>query len=104
MFHVGQKIECIQPDAGRGTAWLADADRLVLGGVYTVIGLVSINKGGEDVPCVQLAEAKNSWLFDGAYAADRFRPLVERKTEAGMSILREIADKATVKTRKKVSA
>lgn len=77
IFHVNQRVICI--DAGPSDSWrkwLADAP--VVGQVYTVASLSHLAGWGA---ALVLVEIKNQRVFNYAYAARRFRPAVERKTD-----------------------
>jgi hypothetical protein len=59
------------------------ADKPVVGGVYTILGVIKIFDSflGEALTGLQFVEITNSSAWDGAYASSRFRPIVERKTD-----------------------
>jgi hypothetical protein len=86
-FRVGQKVVCVSTDAfnsneGAVGSWLrVDA-------VYTVSAL-GAHPRYPDLPCVYLCEVNRTAPF----AASRFRPVVERKTD--ISIFTEILRKAS---------
>lgn len=81
-FRVGQKVVCINDDpnafypAGRG-----DLDGLMKGCIYTVREIGLIGYAGH--ACVRLEELRRPDKYDNdcPYAAARFRPIVERKTD-----------------------
>jgi hypothetical protein len=83
-FRVGQKVVCVDADSGRG-GWLR-GEELHNNRVYTIASIGIDPSDGESV--VELIEvrrlrthrAPDGWDFSG-YAARRFRPIVERKTD-----------------------
>lgn len=91
-FVVGEKVVCVRL-GGRGYGCEV---KPVVGGVYTVRELISLNGEAQ----IRLVEIVNDVLhykegrIEAAWAAYRFRPLVERKTEAGMAVLRSILTNA----------
>ena len=81
-FHVGQKIVCVDDDVFEGDP----QRRLFTGQIYTVArtypqGSTSGNtkRYGPGVPCIDLLEVQR--VDHVPYAAARFRPVVERKTD-----------------------
>ena len=90
-FRVGQKVVCVANDMFAG---LLDEGR-----VYTVEAVVgpvlsySIDGIGSRYALV-LEEVENPCCDTGGFASLRFRPAVERGTEKGMSILRNLLNKA----------
>ena len=82
MFHVGQKVVCIHP-----------ADQLVMGNEYTILAM-SYPRGDEFLKVIE-------GYMHGWYSW-RFRPLIERKTDTGMAVLREILDRESVEKPVKV--
>jgi hypothetical protein len=91
MFHVGQKVICIDDVRREGCPEIPPG--LVKGAVYTVIGL---GDDGYSVAIVTLAEVKPMGKSPGFFR-DRFRPVAEPKTD--ISILYRIAEEAA-RTRK----
>lgn len=87
-FRVGQKVVCIKGE-DNAENWCPKT-----GGVYSVR---SVFVWG-DKPFIRLEEyssevrCRGPW-GEGGWDATRFRPLVERGTEKGMSILRELLNK-----------
>lgn len=75
-FRVGQKVVCVDNKPHKGCAFLGD--RPVEGEIYTVrkTGLTSWIDGR---PGILVAEIRN--LHDACFWADRFRPVVEKKTD-----------------------
>lgn len=84
-FQVGQKVVCVDD----GIDYLGKATNLSVGKVYTVEAIVPAPMGVGLV-----VSGAYSWHHTKAYRSDRFRPVVERGTDAGMSILRELLNKA----------
>ncbi len=74
-FSVGQKVVCVDAGPFRGASVPTP---LVLNRVYTVAGF-------DLFECLILAEQPGrndaGWSADIGYAPDRFRPVVERKTD-----------------------
>jgi hypothetical protein len=95
MFRVGQKVVCI-----RGTgARVPYRNQVVVGpmrgSVYTVRALQESDQGEE---MLLLEELINPLFVDGLefdFSADRFRPVVERKTD--ITVFTEILHKASRK-------
>lgn len=91
-FHVGQKVVCV--DARRN--WGHDDFPLKKNSVYTVSGMCSYREaqdsifGSKVTPRLCLAEIPEKTY---GFHVSRFRPVIERKTETGMAILREIIDR-----------
>jgi hypothetical protein len=84
-FRVGQKVVCIDASSrfgGWGIEWAA-GEAPIEGHIYTVIRSYCF----AGLPCLWLAEIKRSQSAqaihgpDVGYHADRFRPLVTRKTD-----------------------
>lgn len=92
-FRVGQKVVCMDAATPRlasivrwifGMGW-----PLVSGAAYTVERLAVVFN--QEV--VVLVEVKNAALLEGAFRRNRFRPVVERKTD--ISVFTEILRKHT---------
>lgn len=87
-FRVGQKVVCVDASPGKH----GYAPRYVnKGEIYTVSRLTVSNDG----PALRLIEVNfdpQDWLL-----CKRFRPLIEKSTDTGMAVLREILDRETVK-------
>lgn len=87
MFHVRQKVVCVcNHNIGLG-CWLRDIPKV--NHIYTIRGFEVAN----GIDCLLLEEITNRYLTEGgtyseAYAASRFRPLVDKKTD--ISIFNEI--------------
>jgi hypothetical protein len=78
-FQVGQKVACV-----KNGSWCDNRDRLVLGEVYTIRRLVVDDDGDLIFQLHEIQrspEARQFWGDDVGYAAFRFRPVVERKTD-----------------------
>jgi len=88
MFHVGQKVVCVNdqnwriPGTGRHP---------IKGSIYTI---AAVDKDG-----VALEEIgpRGCWAVPCPYLASRFRPVVEKSTDTGMAVLKEILERETVK-------
>lgn len=88
MFYVGQKVVCVD-DVPRKFGGLDD---LRAGNIYT-IRWIGIHK---NAVCVRVCEipARARRPFDLPYFADRFRPVVEKKTD--ISIFTGILRRETI--------
>ena len=97
-FHVGQKVVCVDVTGLAPGPWKYPKK----GGIYTVDGYGPHWSGR----CgVILREIQNN--FDGVmqpFKPHRFRPLINKSTETGMAILREILDRESIEDRKPVRA
>lgn len=95
-FVVGQKVVCVNDEevpvaAIPGAIFLFfGLNGLTRGCVYTVREVYQAEYSL--VPLVKVREIYRPDADDG-YSALRFRPLVERGTETGMSILRDLLNK-----------
>lgn len=90
-FRVGQRVVCVDASPRR-----FPSSPLVIGEIYTITGIFP------NFPSVTVAEARGL-NCRGDFWADRFRPLVERKTDTGMAILKSIlADAENYKVRETV--
>lgn len=97
-FRVGQKVACVN-DQWSGNGYERSRGigcPLKAGSTYTVSGFCvvdafSMNGIFERVQCLLLAEVGHP--SGRGFDARRFRPVVERGTETGMSILRELLNK-----------
>ena len=89
-FHVGQKVVCVDDcHLGYGRR-VPDLDWIVKGEIYTVSCTPFLNGWGNFA--IHLTERPNKRAKTGFHIS-RFRPVIERKTETGMAILREIIDR-----------
>lgn len=84
MFQIGQKVVCVAETSCGG---YGDEILPVVGAVYTVRG-IDLNRSGCKCPTgLWLCEIRNKerYYTDGldecSFASDRFRPLIERKTD-----------------------
>lgn len=109
MFHVGQKVVCVDDDPGPdriegvrdGTIYVltGDLDGLTEGVVYTIRDIVEYPFDGQLM--LYLCEIDRppllgpSGLFETGFALRRFRPAIERKTD--ISIFTEILKPKHVK-------
>ncbi len=114
-FHVGQKVVCIDANFSpdwHTIPWSTTGTLAILptqGTIYTVRGSKIWHfKDSGDQLGLYLNEVVNppgnfKWgKMEHPFAAWRFRPVVERNTEAGMAVLRKIADDASKKITEKV--
>ena len=88
-FRIGQKVVCVDDRPQEGASWDVPPQK---GAVYTVqwVGFHRYEHFLEAL-CVYLCEINRPSGLP--FFATRFRPIVERKTETGMAILREILDR-----------
>lgn len=108
MFHVGQKVVCINdgPSSFTPNAVWRDGEKIVKGIIYTV----RRSHFFEGIPCLWLNEvtrsnaARTRWGDDVGYGQWRFRPLIERKTDIGFAILKKICDDTDTKVPQRESA
>jgi hypothetical protein len=89
-FRVGQKVVCVVDAMSSGV--------LQVGRVYTVERIVpptlTLSFDGVGVrPGLVLCEVENPFPEGIGFNAHRFRPAVDRGTQKGMSILRELLNK-----------
>jgi len=104
-FRVGQKVVLVDDThrvadgiVPKARAISLGANYPVKGGVYTVRDIRKVTVSGDI--CLLLAELDNShfvtahgFKFEPGFSAWRFRPAVERGTDLGMSILRNLLNK-----------
>lgn len=102
-FYVGQKVVCID-DAMHSFNAIKPA--LSKGTVYTIAGLQDVGKENfKLVLAEQPGQDRDGNLHaDFGYRATRFRPLIEKSTDAGMSILREILIRETITDKPRLPA
>lgn len=81
-FRIGQKVVCVD-DKPR----YYETCSLVEGNVYTVLGARVFSP-----TCVAIWVAEAKSISRNGFYADRFRPVVERRTDTGMAILTKILD------------
>ncbi len=84
---IGQKIVCVIAD--RNSDWMRDW--LTEGAIYTIADIGPITRRGDKIAFTSdtgfaLIEVDRRHRFN----CQRFRPIVERKTETGMAILNKI--------------
>jgi len=102
-FHVGQKVVCVDATNFRNPhlSYLTNGKYPCLGMVYTIRGFTpSAMILLEGMHC-----APYSWTThygEGGWLPWRFRPVIEKSTDTGMAILREILDRETVKDDKPI--
>lgn len=99
IFKIGQKVVYVGGGWKSGNA-IAGATGPKVGGIYTIRGFVDVWIPFCGCPGIVTEECVNApvlWcgaLVEPALAASSFRPLIERKTDTGMAILRKVADDA----------
>ena len=102
-FHIGQKVVCVD---ARETG--IDRNVLTKGAVYTVRWIGPRASTHPTLPemntplAIRLIEVPRRTHSDNPFSIARFRPVVEKSTESGMAILREILDRETIKDDKPV--
>jgi hypothetical protein len=105
MFHVGQKVVCIYagniPGNPHATGRFEASEALVEGNVYTVRKYYH-NEWGAQVWLDEVARSAMSqkrWGVNVGYNADRFRPVIEKKTDISIfaRILDDVSKRGTVK-------
>lgn len=110
-FRVGQKVVCVDDDPKNHGNWTAPTDLetlhgLTRGHVYTVQKIGSYRGAA----CVWIAEIQRptpdtcKQFGEAGFSSRRFRPVVEKSTDSGMAILREILDRETIKDRAPIRA
>lgn len=92
MLRVGQKVVCVYNGSDEPGSWFGDIPKV--NHIYTICGFEVV----DGVDCLLLEEIRNKYITNNgdiseAYAAYRFRPLVEKKTD--ISIFSEILRKVT---------
>jgi hypothetical protein len=108
-FRVGEQVVCVDasPTSYGGRRDLHD------GAVYTIrkngrLSDCRWHRPAPDGPAVWLCEfartpCPETGIADLPFRADRFRPLIERKTETGVAILKQIARDVTERKPVKIS-
>jgi hypothetical protein len=90
MFYVGQKVVCVDASSGNGTlCWGEKSETLIEGNVYTIRRCFYTDYARKGVPelivwldeIARSALSRHLWGQDAGYAARRFRPLIEKKTD-----------------------
>jgi hypothetical protein len=87
-FHVGQKIVCVDDDfAGRNMFSRIPSNLPVKNAVYTIRGFVDA-RGKTFIRLVEILntprQISGTAIEEPAFNADRFRPIVSRKTSIGI--------------------
>lgn len=85
-FHVGQKVVCV--DASANT-FSGIKPRLVEGAIYTV-GALEDRWDGLAIDLIEVPVNAEELAMHSAYNSNRFRPLIERKTDTGMAVLKKL--------------
>lgn len=77
MFHVGQKVVCVDASNSPGCTW-GPRERPVEDAIYTVseVGISEI--GNPAIKLMELPRDQKEWTW---FRSNRFRPVVERKTD-----------------------
>jgi hypothetical protein len=100
MFHIGQKVVCVD-DTYEHPNWSFVPNRPVAGEVYTIRGFSTDHEGNERLILEELNNPIIEWMVagfaEGSFPSRRFRPLLEKKTDTGMALLKEILERETVK-------
>lgn len=95
-FRVGQKVVFVGfPD---DTLWeriyrwchpMPPGPEPVVGNVYTIERIVDCGKYGISLHLREITSVPSEW-WEAGFLSDGFRPVVERSTDTGMAILRQI--------------
>ena len=94
MFHLGQKIVCV----GQITPTHYQETLPVVGQTYVVRDLFE-NGIGKGVRLNEILNKENLYtdgLMEAAFNIKKFRPVIEKSTDAGMAVLNEILKRETV--------
>lgn len=95
MWKAGMKASCVNGAPRKGRHWAGP--RPIDGETYTVSrvfnGIDRANGGRATMLFLEELGDNNGW----GYLASRFRPIVSRSTDTGMALLREIADRETIR-------
>lgn len=85
MFFVGQKVVCVNDDTEEfktpGHKWTCRGFILKKGEIYTIR---SLETGIDNHPTMKLVEVADRSERDKGYRRERFRPLVEKKTDISL--------------------
>jgi hypothetical protein len=90
MFRIGQKVVCVDDSQTDyvgipESKWIKDLNGLTLGAVYTIRRIGYEEIWARDVLCLWLDEiirpVDRGSTYEPGYAATRFRPAVQRKTD-----------------------
>lgn len=98
-FRIGQKVVCVK--RGQWSVVLYGETVPEFGKIYTVRGFDPYLDAGGSAG-IFLEEIVNpphqyrNAYGEASFCVTKFRPVIERKTEVGMAILREILDRETV--------
>lgn len=89
MFRVGQKVVCVDASPGRHTF----IRYLKRGAIYTIRGIDT--ESGQYGVWLQevILPVIAPWKLEMSFMPTRFRPIVEKSTDTGMAVLREILDR-----------
>lgn len=101
MFHVGQRVVCVDASPSL-IEWASDDDIPVVGNVYTITRIFLL-KSGLAFDLVEIHRgAIAAWVWNGmvGYGAYRFRPIISRKTD--ISFAHEILRTVTTPTKETV--
>lgn len=97
MFRIGQKVVCVRRVGERHklTAWPE------IEGIYTIRAVrTNVIRPAHGVALL-LSEIKNpidpAWDLEPGFYSNLFRPIVEKSTDTGMAILKEILERETVR-------
>jgi len=102
MFRIGQKVVCVRNfPVGQEVRYSTGArsNKIQIGSVYTIREVDTRAVHLHGVACVRLVEVVNDVQqttvgpWERGYPATSFRPVVERGSETGMAILREILER-----------
>ncbi len=83
-FRIGQKVVCVDDGAREPRRWWPGC-AVKRGEIYTIRGFVTAPYDG--IPCILVEELRNIIAHkgiiddDAGYRIERFRPLVEKKTD-----------------------
>lgn len=90
MFRIGQRVVCVDD----GTPFPTVSSPLTKGNVYTVRATDDRpHSKGQAIALAEIRVEASAPLLTGFFYSSRFRPVIERKTDTGMAILREILDR-----------
>ena len=98
MFHVGQKVVCVQAEPSSASSVWLDGQPIE-GHVYTIAETGVPSSYGHPYMCVRLVELTRA--SNPPYRASRFRPLVSLSTASGMAILEGVRRDAERKVRER---
>lgn len=94
-FRVGQKVVLIK-DVWKDHLWMLIPNRPILGVTYTVRSCGISSSSGPRLLLEEISNPDGPWrcsIKEGSFPEQRFRPLIEKSTDTGMAILREILDR-----------